>query len=494
MARIVELQRQIDQARADKAGQYLDDPVGFVTGYLGEHLWSKQKQILEAVRDHRLVAVRSCHGAGKSRTVSRLVAWWGTVHPAGDTRIVTTAPTFKQVRGVLWQEIRSAKSKLRGDVLQLEWQIDGQIIAQGIKPDDYDPEALQGIHGEHLLVVLDEANGVAPALWNAAVSLATSEHSRIVAIGNPDDPSSQFADVCRPNSGWHALQVGYADTPNFTGEPVPEKIAAKLITQSWIDDARRMYGEGSPLWVSKVLGEFPEQAEDALIRLTLARAAAQRVLPDEDFPNVLGVDVARMGSDKTIIVHRKGRTGRIHGEHRHEDTMVTAGRVKVALAETGATNAAVDADGLGAGVFDRLAEQGLPAQEMRGGMTARDHERFANKRAEWYWGLRQRFEDGDIAIPDDEELLAQLTGIKYSLNSRGQILLEKKEDMKKRGMPSPDKADALAYAFAAWDIPWSDVYGPSAPVVPGQAKPAELPNPWMDAYNTRKPPPAGVIA
>lgn len=482
VGRILDLRRRIDEARAGVLSRYRDDPDGFVTGYLGEHLWSKQRQIMQSVRDHRLTAVRSCHGIGKSFTVSRCVAWWGSVHPPEETRIVTTAPTFKQVRGVLWQEIRKCAPKLPGDVLQLEWQIDGNLVAQGIKPDDYAPDAFQGIHAKHLLVVLDEGNGVPPALWRAAVSLATSEHSRIIVIGNPDDPSGKFAEVCRPGSGWHTIQVGYRDTPNFSGEPVPEGVAAKLIGPAWIEDARRMYGEGSPLWTSKVEGEFPEQAEDALIRLSIARAAAQRELPAEDFPNVLGVDVARLGSDKTIIMHRRGRTAAVHGEHHHEDTMVTAGRVKNALAETGATNAAIDADGLGAGVFDRLMEQGLPAQEMRGGMSARDSERFANKRAEWFWGLRQRFEDGDISIPDDEELLAQLTAIKYQLNSRGQIILESKDQMRKRGMPSPDKADALAYCFAAWDIPWSDVYGSPQEPAGGADKPEPPPNPWLDAY------------
>lgn len=468
-----------------QARRYLNDPAGFVTGYLEEFVWSKQREILEALRDHRLVAVRSCHGIGKTRTVSRAVSWWGTVHPPEDTRIVTTAPTFKQVRGVLWQEIRSAAPKLPGEVLQLEWQRDGLLVAQGIKPDDYSPDAFQGIHARHLLVVLDEANGVSTALWQAAISLATSEHSRVIAIGNPDDPSGKFAEVCRPGSGWHTVQIGYMDTPNFSGEKVPEAVAARLISPAWLEDARRMYGEGSPLWTSKVLGEFPEQSEDSLIRLSLARAAAARDFGDEESPTVLGVDVARMGSDKTVIAQRKGRTAKFFSVTSNEDTMKTTGRVVNALEETGATNAAIDADGLGAGVFDRLMEQGLPVQELRGGFRARDAEHFFNKRAEWYWGLRQRFEDGDIAIPDDEELLAQLTAIKYSLNSRGQIQLETKDDMRKRGMPSPDKADALAYAFAAWEMGWGDVYGPGGDS-PAGADPADAaPNPWAAAYGPK---------
>ena len=477
---------EADAHQDAQADRYRQDPVGFVSERLGEHLWSKQREILSAIRDHRLVAVQSCHGIGKSFTVSRTALWWGSTHPPADTRIITTAPTFKQVRGVLWQELRRAHKRagLPGDMLQLEWNIDGLLVAQGIKPDDHEPDAFQGIHAEHLLVVLDEANGVAPALWNAAISLATSEHSRIVVIGNPDDPTSTFAEVCRPGSGWHVIRVGYADTPNFTGEQIPPKVAAKLIGPAWIADARRMYGEGSPVWTSKVLGEFPEQAEDALIRLSVARAAAVRELEPGAYPNVLGVDVARGGSDKTIIVWRRGPRAELYSESYHEDTMQTAGRVKLALEKTGAVNAAVDADGLGAGVFDRLAEQGLPAQEMRGGFGARDSEHFANKRAEWFWGLRTRFEDGDIDIPDDDQLLAQLTSIKWRLNSRGQIVIESKDDMKSRGLPSPDKADALAYAFAAWDMPWDEVYATPDDKGPAEGEAPREPekNPWAEVY------------
>lgn len=479
---------EADAHQAAQAVRYRRDPVGFVTDRLQEHLWSKQREILETVRDNRLTAVQSCHGIGKSFTVSRAALWWGATHPPADTRIITTAPTFKQVRGVLWQELRRAhkRGRLPGTMLQLEWNIDGMLVAQGIKPDDHEPDAFQGVHAEHLLVILDEANGVAPALWNAAISLATSEHSRIVVIGNPDDPTSKFAEVCRPGSGWKRIQVGYKDTPNFTGEFVPEKVRSRLISPAWLEDARRMFGEGSPVWTSKVLGEFPEQAEDALIRLSVARAAAVRELPAGEYPNVLGVDVARGGSDKTIIAWRRGPKFTLYSESHHEDTMQTAGRVKVALAETGAANAAVDGDGLGAGVVDRLAEQGLPVQEMRGGMTARDSERFANKRAEWFWGLRTRFEDGDIDIPDDDELLAQLTSIKWKLNSRGQILIESKDDMKSRGLPSPDKADAVAYTNAAWDMPWDDVYNPAAGTPGGDGDTPQEPekNPWAEVYGS----------
>lgn len=169
--------------------------------------------------------------------------------------------------------------------------------------------------------------------------------------------------------------------------------------------------------------------------------------------------------------------------------MTTAGRVILKLKETGASAAAIDTVGVGAGVYDRLVELGHPVQEMQAGQGAMDRERFANRRAEWFWGLRQRFEDGDIDIdPDDDEMQSQLTTLKYRPNSRGQIVLESKEDMRKRGLPSPDRADALAMAFAAWDMSWEDVYAlpekgeDGAPVLEAAER-----DPWTSVYADREP-------
>ncbi|HEY8354547.1 MAG TPA: hypothetical protein VIK69_05970, partial [Methylophilaceae bacterium] len=124
------------------------------------------------------------------------------------------------------------------------------------------------------------------------------------------------------------------------------------------------------------------------------------------------------------------------------------GAVIDALRSTGATVAKVDVVGIGAGVADRLKELNWPVREMNAGDVAYDKERFVNRRAEWYWALRERFREGDIAIEPDDELAAQLASLRFKYDSRGRIQIESKEDMRKRGLPSPDKADALMLAFA----------------------------------------------
>ncbi|MCR4300614.1 MAG: hypothetical protein NUV51_03315, partial [Sulfuricaulis sp.] len=160
--------------------RYLDDPVGFVQTGLGEVLTAKQCEIAEAVRDHRHVAVHSAHDLGKSFIASRLAAWWLSVHKPGEAFVVSTAPTFAQVRAILWREIGRAhrKANLPGRVNQTEWWINDEIVAYGRKPADYDEDAFQGIHARYVLVILDEACGIPETLWTAAETITTNEGCR----------------------------------------------------------------------------------------------------------------------------------------------------------------------------------------------------------------------------------------------------------------------------------------------------------------------------
>lgn len=431
---------------------YRHRPVDFVAERLGENIWSKQQQILESIHDNRYTAVQACHGPGKSFIAARAAAWWLETWPAGEAFVVTTAPTFSQVRAILWREIGRAhkKGRLRGRVNQTEWFIDDELVAMGRKPADYDQTAFQGIHARAVLVIIDEACGVPKDLFDAVDSIVTTTESRVVAIGNPDDPTAHFASVCAPGSGWETITISAFDTPNFTGEPVPDRVAEQLVTRDWVEERKKRWGENSPIYTSKVLGQFPENATDTVIPLSLANAAAARTL-EAALPSLLGVDVARFGADKTEIYHRQGPLVRAVISTSKEDTMQTAGRVIHALRETGASAAKIDANGVGAGVYDRLRELEVPVVEMQAGMASSDPERYANARAEWFWSLRERFEAGDIDLdPDDDEAIGHLTSMKWRLDSKGRIVIESKEDMKKRGMPSPDKADAIAMAFGGY--------------------------------------------
>ena len=426
------------------------DPAAWARERLGAHLWSKQTEIASSVATHRRTAVKSCHGIGKSWTAGMLAAWWIDVHPQGEAMVVWTAPTYKQVNAVLGEEIR--KQHRAGDLpgtvtLNNEWKIDDVLVGMGRKPADTNEHAFQGIHRRYVLVIIDEACGVPQQLFTAAEAITTNADCRILAIGNPDDPNTQFGDVCKPGSTWNVLGVNAFDSPNFTGETVPDELRHLLPTPAWVDDARRNWGEDSPLFISKVLGEFPESSENTLIPASWIVAAQNRELPAEG-TRTIGVDVARFGTDKTILATRTGPVFRIVKTLTHSATTATAGEV-VNLMRTHRGTAHVDGVGVGGGVVDMLRAAGVPVADLQAGSGATDSERFKNARAEWYWGLRERFEAGDIDLdPADDELASQLASIQFSYTARGQIILESKDDMAKRGLPSPDRADALMLAFA----------------------------------------------
>jgi hypothetical protein len=286
----------------------------------------------------------------------------------------------------------------------------------------------------------------------------------VLAVGNPTDPNSHFAEVCKPGSGWHVQQISAFDTPAYTGEPVSDNVLENLVSPSWVAKRKQMWGDKDPRYIARVKGQFPKVSSDSLIESDWIKAAQERSLRRNRKPH-LGIDVARYGDDETVIMQREGGWARIAWAGGKLSTMETVGhvgRVKKQLnSEPGLNDwvtMAVDADGLGAGVFDRLIELGHAVGEIRGGKTAIEPEDFVNARSEWFWNLRKRFEDGDIDIdPNDDELAKQLGEIKWKMTSNGRIAVESKDEMRKRGLSSPDRADALAYAFAQVEITGIDV-------------------------------------
>jgi hypothetical protein len=441
---------------------YVTDPVGFVRDKLGEHLWSKQIAIAESVVANRRTAVKSCHDAGKSFIASRIAAWWVDSHPPGTALVVSTAPTYQQVHSILWEEIRSAAQKaaargtpLPGRVLQSDvWKLDdGRQVGFGRKPADTDIHGFQGHHRLYVLVILDEACGVPEQLWTAVEAITTNAECRILAIGNPDDPNTEFGKVCKPGSGWNIIRISAFDTPNFTDEWVPDGLRPLLLDPDWVEDKRRRWGVASPRYTSKVEGDFPDIGEDVLITPAMILAAQQRTLEPGPW-GILGVDVARFGSDRTVIALRQGPVARVIGDYSKLATTETSGHVVAAKREYSADEIRVDGVGVGGGVVDQLVEQGHEVLDMQSGAGAVDSEHYLNARAEWYWALRERFEQGDIDIdPDDDDLAAQLGAIKYKYTSRGQVQIESKDDMRKRKLPSPDRADALMLTAAATPPP-----------------------------------------
>jgi hypothetical protein len=446
---------------------YGDDPHSWVTDRCGGFIWSKQVKIIESVRDNKYTAVKACHGPGKSAAAGKAAGWWIDVHDIGTAFVVTTAPSWEQVQTILWREIRRLHSAadLKGRItLDCQWYVgeNGKMeekIAMGRKPADYDEQAFQGIHARYILIIIDEAGGVDVALWNAVLSLATNKNARILAIGNPDDPSSYFAtlfegmadpdvDGMNEMTGWNCITISAFDTPNFTGEPIPEWLSDDLVSPEWVAERAADWGIDSPVYTSKVLGRFPDISDDYLITPAMMEIGYNKHLPGIEVGRY-GCDIARLGQDQTVIYRNRGNQIRHDEEWGQLDTMKTAGKIAEKLATSGLTRipATVDSIGVGAGVLDRLRERAFDVIGFQGSERAFRPDRYQNRRAEVYWEFRLELGAGMFDLdPTDLKLKSELTNIKYWINSAGQICVESKEDMHKRGMKSPNRADACVYS------------------------------------------------
>lgn len=450
--------------------KWRSDPVGWARDRLGVQLWSKQGEIAESVRDNPQTAVHSCHEVGKSFSAALLACWWIDVHPPGEAFVVTTAPTGPQVEAILWREINRlhARAGLRGRTNLTEWYVGREMVAYGRKPSEYNPSAFQGVHARYFLVILDEACGIPKALWDSASTLAANEHGRILAIGNPDDPHGEFADNCRPDSGWNVIHIGYWMTPNFTGERVSRVLADSLIHPSWVEGRRKKWGETSALFVSKCEGRFPVDADAGVIPYSWVTACRNLELP-EGTPVEAGIDVGG-GGDRTIIRERRGwRVGR-EQVFVDSDPMRTVGRLALTLAEWNVERVKVDSTGIGWGIYGRLRE--LSSRHSTPGGTAPTHhaevvpvnfaespsdpKRWLNRRAELWWLGRElsRLQRWDTAEVDDDTVSELTTPLYEIVDSNGKVKIEPKDKVIKRLGRSPDSAEALLLAFLdkRWEL------------------------------------------
>lgn len=446
-------------------------PVEWIQQRLGEYVWSKQAEILESVRDNRYTAVRSAHSTGKSHIAARAIAHWIDTHPLDEVFVVSTAPSAPQVKAILWRYLKSIRRKagLPGYITEAEvpeWKIDGRLVGWGRKPADLSsPEeaatAFQGIHAKYVLVVLDEAGGIPEWLWNAVDTLVTAPTNRVLAIGNPDDPASHFEKICRPGSGWHQIKISAFDAPAFTGEQVPEEVMDALVGPEWVRERLNAWGEDSPLYISKVLAEFPDTSEFNLIPIDWIRNAMERDFSGEAIADLgkFAMDVARQGKDEaTLGWWRAGMFRLLWSGKGVNNSMRLVGRLSNFCAEHPAAKGIIDADGLGGPIFDRARELNLPVSPFYAGRKAFKPRKFVNRRSEQWWALRELFEAGLVDIDEkDEDLQSQLGSIRFEEDSAGRISVETKKSLKERGLPSPDRADTLMMITAPMEE-WLDAY------------------------------------
>ena len=430
-------------------------PVAFAREVLGVRLWEKQEEVLTALTGNRRVAVKAGNGLGKGFCAAVAVLWFIYAHP--DTAIVlSTAPTFRQVRHILWRQIhrlyRPAAETLGGKMLDTRWELSDERYAMGLSADSADQ--FQGFHSPNMFIVVDEAEGVSDEIYEAVESVMTSADPLLLLIGNPTTMEGAFRRAFHEERKlYRTITISALESPNVRAGRV---VFPGLTTSKWVQERREVWGEENPAYRARVLGEFPEQGDDTLISLRDIEAAVDCLPPspspesDGSEPVTLAVDVARYGSDRSVILRRRGDRVEDIQVLRKMDTMQLAARVAASIREHEPAQLCIDEVGVGAGVVDRLREMGHTVRGVNVANRARQERTYTNLRAEGYCTLAERFSSGRISIPADNQLIGELAAMRYGYDTQtNRLKIESKDDMRKRGLPSPDKADALMLAFLA---------------------------------------------
>lgn len=467
---------------------YRTDPVAWAEEQLGLILWSKQKEILRSIANNKRTAVKSCHSIGKTFISAIAASWW--VSTRENCIVQATAPSYQQIHALLFEEIRKVhiEHNLRGRVtLGDKWlapiTVNGRstetLIGEGRRPAD---QNIHGFHGTHrpdgVFVIADEGCGIPTTIFTGAEAITTAHFDRILTVGNPDDPNTEFGRIFREGERlWNLITVSAFDTPNFTDEaeelrkkwahdPVKAKQVERLLQgmpqHQTVADQGEMWGEDSPRYLSKVLAQFPLTSVDSLFtaaEVEIGRANDLTPAEGQSTFRVLGVDVARYGNDKTVCIMNEEGQLTVQAAYTTMDTMEVAARVHKLAIELNVDQVRVDGIGVGGGVVDRLIALSATAEvpyvvvEMIASAKSPDRTLHRNARAYWYDSLKHRLRNGMIDLPtgikgsDEEKLVQEMTGIRYGYPN-GVMQIESKEDIRKRGDASPDFVDAMVIACA----------------------------------------------
>ena len=390
----------------------------------------------------------SGHGIGKSALVAWLIKWIMDTRPFA--KGVVTANTAPQLRTKTWAELAKWHGmSLTKDRFEMTsgagslsmyhreyrelWRVDGQTSREE------NSEAFAGLHAANStpFYIFDEASGIPDKIFEVREGGLTDGEPMTFDFGNPTRNSGRFHGnmIGRFRSGYIRRFIDSRDVEQTN----------KGLFQTWAET----YGEDSDFFKVRVKGQFPSSGSLQFIPTDEVNACIDldvHVSPTD--PLVMGVDVARFGDDSSVIYLRQGRDAESQGLHIYNkmDTMHLVGEVARLATEKRPDAIFVDGGGVGGPVVDRLRQLGFDVIEINFGSRS-NIKGAANMRAAMWMTMRQAIKDG-IRLPANPDLVTDLTGVEYGFNLRNEIQLERKEDMKRRGMQSPDIADALALTYA----------------------------------------------
>lgn len=421
-----------------------------------------QMRIAFKLAQRRRVSVRSLHGVGKTALASWLVHWFALTRDAleVDWKVICTASAWRQLTRYLAPEIVKWGRRLRWNVIGREpYNLHDELLTQSLKLGygsafmvaSNDPATIEGAHATELLYLFDESKIIPAETWNSAEGAFSTGSCYWFAISTPGVPEGTFYDIQSRKDGyedWHVERI-----------TLPEAVSAHRIDMAWADQRKRQWGEESSMYRNRVLGEFADAEADGLVSLAQAEKANDLYdmwdsLPDDEkgvFVRTI-CDVARFGDDKTVMADLWDWNGikvfTNWKEYSKISTMATTGHIVSRIRDkTG--KATVDVVGLGSGVVDRLREQKYKVIAFNNGSGTDAKDRagefeFSNVRSASYWNVREMHEDNLVAYPSIEKLTRDLTVIHWAPTSGGKIVVEKKEEIRKRLKRSTDYSDVIA--------------------------------------------------
>jgi phage terminase large subunit len=396
---------------------------------------------------HTRIAIRSGHGVGKTLWLACLVVWFTCTRLP--FKVGMTAPSSPQLHDALLGELRAVYRSLplawamlfdvQSDRIELKSQPDNCFVTARTSRAD-NPESLQGLHSENLLLVIDEASGVPEQVFEAAVGSMSTPRAITVMTGNPTRATGMFwrAFNMEPDRWW-LRRVSCHESPR--------------VDAAFIEEVLNRWGADSNQYRVRVLGEFPLSEDDTLIPAGLVESAMERVeLPLIGAPEIWGVDVARFGQDQSSLVKRRGnRVTEPPRRWQGIDTMRLAGTIKGEFDLLPVQNRpqliAIDVIGIGAGVVDRLLEQNLPVLGVNVGESPSTQGRFYRLRDQLWLAVREWLESRAVSLPYDDQLRADLCAPRVTFLSDGRMQVESKQQLRARGFRSPDSGDALCNTF-----------------------------------------------
>ena len=463
------------KSTAENRARFLLDPIEFQRTQLRRKLWAKQREILHSVATRPLTTVKGCHASGKTYSAAGLPLWW-LVRYRRNSKVFVTAPTERQVK-TFFRDVRVAWDA--GPVKQLLPM--PSTLGLNVAPDRYAYGAsssagvnIQGLHGEHVLIICDEAPGIGSEIWDAIEGIRSGGNVHVLELGNPVVPSGHFYDShTKDRSIFNCISISGFDTPNLlnelTGLPLTEeellgldetrlaRVADPgLITRAWIRERHKVWGPKHPKYLSRVLGEFPGNDPYSVYPLAWIERANRPPTDLEIQQNSreavqIGIDVAGPGSDETVLVARRG--GQILETHAFADADPRGPVANILHRFQRAMPwklglVVIDIAGIGYNFALHMADQGFPVYGFNAGFSAIDGTMYANQKAETYWQFREYLRADAISGLVDEETQAQLSTLRYRENSQGRTEIETKDQRNQRGIPgSPDRAEATIMAF-----------------------------------------------